>query len=171
MMDPLVVGPVAGALIALAGVAFATYLQYLSERRQRTQKTDELFFQALVFLGGGSQERNVGISAIKLFWADTRHKDLVISLLIGSAIYLISESKQKDAAHELYNLQRIMELLKAVETRNLSKSVRKDYAALQSTLTQKIASNLNPTQQGGLFVETKDLVNWQSDVTALLKEV
>jgi hypothetical protein len=51
MMDPLVVGPVSGALIALAGVAFATYLQYLSERRQRTQKTDELFFQALVFLG------------------------------------------------------------------------------------------------------------------------
>jgi hypothetical protein len=91
--------------------------------------------------------------------------------LIGSAIYLISESKQKDAAHELYNLQRIMELLKAVEPRNLSKSVRKDYAALQNTLTQKIASNLNPAQQGGLFVGTKDLVNWQSDVTALLKEV
>ncbi len=70
MMDPLIVGPVASALVALAGLAFATLVQISSDRRQRMQRTDELFLRALDFLGGGSQKRNLGISAIELYWAD-----------------------------------------------------------------------------------------------------
>jgi|GEM_PF-2637647 len=175
-MDPLIVGPVASALVALAGLAFATIVQISSDRRQRMQRTDELFLKALDFLGGGSQKRNLGISAIELYWADTRHKALVISLLIGSAIYLLSESEQKDAAHEQYNLRRMMRLITAVEPGNLSESLRGDYEVLQKVLEQKIESIGSARRQGGekekasgLFVESADLEKWKSDVTALLK--
>jgi hypothetical protein len=176
MMDPLVAGPVAGALVALAGLAFATIVQISSDRRQRMQKTDELFLKALDFLGGGSQKRNLGISAIELYWADTRHKALVISLLIGSVIYLLSESGQKDAAHELYNLHRMMRLITAVGPENLSESLRGDYEALQKVLAQKIKSNGSASQQmekgkkaSGLFVKTDELEKWECDITVSLK--
>jgi hypothetical protein len=141
MMDPLIVGPVASALVALAGLAFATIVQISSDRRQRMQRTDELFLRAMDFLGGGSQKRNLGISAIELYWADTRHKALVISLLIGSAIYLLSESEQKDAANEQYNLHRMMRLITAVRPGNLGESLRGDYEALQRVLEQKIIAS------------------------------
>ncbi len=161
-MDPLVVGPV-----ALAGLAFATIVQISIDRRQRMQKTDELFLKALDFLGGGSQERNLGISAIELYWTDTRHKALCISLLIGSVIYLLSESKHKDAAHEQYNLRRMMRLITAEGPGNLGESLRGDYEALQKVLKQKIKSNGSASQQGeeeekasGLFVKTDDLKQW-----------
>ena len=177
MMDPLIVGPVAGAFVALAGLVFATIVQISSDRRQRMQKTDELFLKALDFLGGGSQKRNLGISAIELYWADTRHKALVISLLIGSVIYLLSESEQKDAAHEQYNLRRMMRLITAVGPGNLRESLRGDYEALQEVLERKIKSNASASQQeeeeekaSGLFVKTTDLERWKSAITASLKE-
>ncbi len=176
-MDPFVVGSAAGALIALAGVALTSFVRYRSERQQRMQKTDELFLKALDFLGGGSQKRNLGLSAIELYWADTRHKDLVISLLIGSAIYLMSESEQKDKAHEQYNLYRMMRLITAAGPGNLSESLRGDYKALQEVLEQKIKSNASASQQveeeekaSGLFVKTDDLEKWKRDITASLKE-
>jgi hypothetical protein len=98
MMDPLVVGPVASALVALAGLAFATIVQMSIDRRQRIQKSDELFLKALDFLGGGSQKRNLGISAIERYWADTRHK--VSFIRIKTLFLRKSGSRVGIAAHQ-----------------------------------------------------------------------
>jgi hypothetical protein len=82
------------------------------EEWQQKKKADELFLTALEFLGGGTQKRNLGIAAIRLYWKEyPQHRLLCLEFLIGSAIYLLAESDQKDAAHEVYNLKRIMNLI------------------------------------------------------------
>ncbi len=84
---------------------------FVAAEFRRRQKADELYFQALNFLGGGTQLRNLGFSAIELYWTNRRHRDVSALLLVGAAIYLLTESKQTTAKHEQYNLDRIMALL------------------------------------------------------------
>jgi hypothetical protein len=76
------------------------------------QKAHKLFPTSLVHSGGGSQERNLGISALEFYWKDyASEKQLIVPVLVGAAIYLLTESQQGDAQHERYNLKRIMRLL------------------------------------------------------------
>src|SRR5262249_11440003 len=98
------VGLVVAALIGLIGAFLGTLIN-------RAQRTDELFFKALDVLGGGSQVRNLGISAIEPYLKRRRHRPLCVSLLAGSAIYLLLASGQGEKEHKLYNLDRIMDLL------------------------------------------------------------
>src|ERR1700741_4642535 len=95
-------------------------LGLLTATLQFRQKREELFLKALDWLGGGSQNRNVGISAVELYlagdsrWAEltgNRFRDVAVALLTGSAIYLISGSERKDSAIEVHNLERIIVLL------------------------------------------------------------
>ena len=102
------IAAILGAIIGLIGGFMVAGMNY-------RQKADELFFKSLDFLKGGSQERNLGISAIELYWSKRRHRGVCVSLLSGSAIYLLRQSRQKDAAHELNNLDRIMNLLLGVK--------------------------------------------------------
>jgi hypothetical protein len=106
LIDPLsdVIGTLIGALIALIGT-------WVGTRNSSRHREHELFIQSLALLTGGSQTRNVGISAIGLFLEDERYYYRSRSALIGSAIYLLVESGQGDKRHELYNLSRIMDLL------------------------------------------------------------
>src|SRR5215471_3683243 len=99
MSDPI--ATVIGAFIGFVGGMVTARVTYV-------QKSDELFFKALDFLGGGSQKRNLGIAAIELYWSNKRHRPVCVSLFIGSAIYLLIQSDQDNAAHELHNLDRIM---------------------------------------------------------------
>ena len=55
----------------------------------------------------------MGIAAIGLFLEHERYHYRAMSALIGSAIYLLAESGQRDRRHELYNLSRIMDVLLA----------------------------------------------------------
>jgi hypothetical protein len=71
-----------GALIGFVGGLVAARAAY-------QQKADELFFKALDFLGGGSQKRNLSVAAIELYWSNKRHRPVSVSLLIGSALYLL----------------------------------------------------------------------------------
>lgn len=81
------------------------------------QKADELFLAGLQYLEGGSQKRNLGIAALELSWSSRRHRAVIARLLVGVALYLLSESKQRDAAHEIENLGSIMRLLTSAEGR------------------------------------------------------
>ena len=127
------------------------------------QKNDELFFKALDFLrDGGSQNRNLGISAIELYWSQNRwmdwipnrRKSVCVSLLSGTAIYLLRESKQKDAAHELNNLDRIMSLLLSNE--KIKKSQNLSYENLQKALVEALKESEKDGNKGeGLFIEKK----------------
>jgi hypothetical protein len=102
-MDPAAAGIIAAA-IALIGVLTATHIG-------QKQKTDELFLNALNFLDGGSQKRNLGISAVELYWNNQKHRAAAIKLLVGSAVYLLTESDNIAKQHEQFNLERIINLL------------------------------------------------------------
>jgi hypothetical protein len=126
------------------------------------QKSDELFFKALDFLGGGSQKRNLGIAAIELYWSNKRHRPVSVSLLIGSAIYLLSESKQEDASHELHNLDRIMDRLLRLE------SFRVSSTAQYRRLLDAVQSAKLPNRVSGLDVPAEQLVGWEFKLREML---
>ncbi|MEQ1764260.1 MAG: hypothetical protein ABL984_14105 [Pyrinomonadaceae bacterium] len=145
------VGTFAGFVGGLV-VARATY----------RQKSDELFFKALDFLGGGSQKRNLGIAAIELYWSNRRHRPVSVSLLIGSALYLLSESKQDDASHELHNLERIMTHLLRRESRAATSS--KQYERLLAALE----TAQKPGRTTGLAIPAPQLSEWKETVQLLV---
>jgi hypothetical protein len=149
---------VATLLGALAG----GLVGFITAKMQFQQKSDELLLIALEHLGGGSQERNVGISAIELYWNNSRHKDVCLSLLIGSAIYLLRDSKQDDKDIELYNLERIMTFISDQEY--LNKSLVMDYKYLLDAVEQA----KNPKSEKSLKVKPEDQSKWQKSLTRII---
>ena len=149
------IATVLGALIGFIGglvVARATY----------QQKSDELFFKALDFLGGGAQKRNLGIAAIELYWSNKRHRPVSVSLLIGSALYLLLQSGQEDAAHELHNLDRIMTHLLRKESRSFTS--RAQYERLLAAVREA----RKPNRTTGLTVPDSQLAAWESELSSLI---
>jgi hypothetical protein len=135
---------IAAGTLGLMGGFLATSIQY-------KQRNDELFFKALDFLSGGSQNRNLGIAAIELSLKNKKHKALCVSLLIGSAIYLLRESKQKDAAHELNNLDRIMALLlkeKPIKRSRNNKLIWENYKELNKVVCEVRIQKPGNTEPG-----------------------
>jgi hypothetical protein len=103
-----VIGAFIGSLATLLGVVATIVIQRIALR----QKAHEIYLTSLEHLGGGSQERNLGISALEFYWKDYASEvQLIVPVLVGAAIYLLTESKQGKAQHERYNLKRIMNLL------------------------------------------------------------
>ena len=140
-----------GALIGFVGGLVAARAAY-------QQKADELFFKALDFLGGGSQKRNLSVAAIELYWSNKRHRPVSVSLLIGSALYLLAESKQEDAAHELHNLDRIMTHLMRRESRDATS--RRQY----ERLLEAVKAARKPGRATGLQVSEAQLAAWEKEI-------
>jgi hypothetical protein len=134
------------ALIALFGTLLGFAIGTITTAINYRQKQDELFFGALQFLRGGSQNRNLGVAAIQLYWDRHRHRSLCVALLSGSAIYLLLASKQGTAAHEINNLNRIMDIL--LNNKNLTKDQKPHYEALLDAIIRK----QSPEHSGGLTV-------------------
>jgi hypothetical protein len=145
---------IVGALVGFLGGLVVARSAY-------QQKSEELFFKALDFLGGGSQKRNLGVAAIELYWTNKRHRPVSVSLLIGSALYLLLESKQQDAAHELHNLERIMKILQRKEARLASS--RTQYELLNAAVNTALIPK--PT---GVTVPSVTLNAWSSALTSLM---
>ncbi|CAM5539900.1 hypothetical protein SAFG77S_06355 [Streptomyces afghaniensis] len=145
----------------LIGAAVGAVFGFAASELNRRQKVDELFFAALNFLGGGSQRRNLGISAIELYWKGKRHQKLCTSLLTGSAIYLLRQSSQRTAAHEAFNLHRIMELLLQ---RPPSHDSRLSYKSLLKSVQEKRAG-----KQGGVEVADAELAKWEDKLKETLR--
>jgi len=125
------------------------------------QKADELFLAGLQYLEGGSQKRNLGIAAMELSWSSRRHRRVIVPLLVGVASYLLLESGQKDAAHELENLRRVMKLLTGREGRRRLGDEGK--AALLDALKRK---KKHPETEPGLWVTAQQLDDWIKRVEA-----
>lgn len=150
------VAAVIGAVIGLVGGFVVAGMSY-------RQKADELFFKALDYLGGGSQKRNLGISAIELYWGKLRHRDVCVSLLCGSAIYLLRQSKQGKAAHELNNLDRIMNML--LTNKRINELQKLGYRNLRNAIEDAI--NVAPSRTAdsrGLNVDLKKLNHWKTEL-------
>jgi hypothetical protein len=139
---------------------------------QYRMMSDELFYKALDFLEGGSQRRNLGIAAIELSWNKRRFRPISTALLIGSALYLLLESKQEQAAHETYNLDRIMKRLLHADTYKFS--TQAEYKLLQNALEKaKQAaigrqSGTSPSASRGLILSTEMLQEWEDLLATIL---
>lgn len=161
MTEPIaiIIGAVIGAVIG----SLSALVTYKAEKRKRA---DTLFSSALEYLGGGSQRRNLGIAAVSLYWQEfPEYKQLCAEMLLGAAIYLLSESKQEDAPHEVYNLYRIMALLKANKP---DWENRKPYKELQVVIDNRISKGeLKPKR--GLWVDKSYLEAWRDDLEALMR--
>jgi hypothetical protein len=150
-------GTVIAALIAFLGGLWAANLTY-------QQKGDELFFKALDFLGGGSQRRNLGISAIELYWNSKRHRPICVSLLVGSALYLLLESKNQEKIHEINNLLRMMDLL--LFKNSISGDAQfKQYLLLKNAVEKSKLSTLST----GLAITTSQRDDWLSRLEEVLR--
>jgi hypothetical protein len=155
------VSAVIGAIIGLVGGSLVAGMNY-------RQKGDELFFKALDYLGGGSQNRNLGISAIELYWGKRRHRNVCVSLLCGSAIYLLRQSKQDKAAHELNNLDRIMSLL--LTNKRINESQKISYRNLRKSVEDAINDAPKRTADSrGLNVDLKTLDDWKTKLNSIVR--
>jgi len=162
---------IAAVIAGLVAAGGTLLVQILSAK----QKKDELLLIALQHLSGGSQERNVGLSAIELsLGKNEKRNKLCISLLVGSAIYLLSESKQEDSTHEIYNLRRIVNFLSEQrQIINNDEFLKKSFEHLieeirnsEKTVDEKMKSKKlkeageKYTKYKGLWVEKKQLEVW-----------
>ena len=148
----------AGATVIAALIGFIGGL--VAARYTFRQKADELFLSGLQYLGGGSQERNLGIAALDLAWESKRHRKHIAPLLVGSAVYLLLESKQDDAAHEIHNLRRLFELL--VAAKSSSSLGSEDKQELLKAIDRKLNSGAD--KRPGLLLAESDLRAWQKQL-------
>ncbi len=137
-------------------------------------KSDELFYKALDFLDGGTQRRNLGIAAIELSWNKRRFRPISTALLIGSALYLLLESEQKQAAHEVHNLHRIMKRLLHADAYKVG--TQAEYEQLQAAL-QKARQAAEARESGtgttlgvsrGLTLSKEELLEWENVLARML---
>ena len=149
--------PTATVLAALVGFIGGL----IAARSVYQQKSDELFFKALDYLGGGTQRRNLGIAAIELYWANKRHRPVSVSLLIGAALYLLIGVKRKDTAHEIHNLKRIMSHLKREDARASGSQSQYEQLLKAVVLAQQ------PNRSTGLVIDSEELEGWQKALEAL----
>jgi hypothetical protein len=119
------------------------------------QKADELFLVGLQYLEGGTQKRNLGIAALQLSWGSRRHRRVIAQLLVGVATYLLLESKQEDAVHEVQNLRAIQRLLTSTKGRTYLNPKDKG-ALLDALLSRRGESNRSP----GLWVSEDEINEW-----------
>lgn len=146
----------------------------LVQRYVIRQKAHELFLTSLEHLGGGSQERNLGISAIEFYWKDYKNEaKLIVPLLVGAAIYLLNESKQGDSAHERYNLKRIMSLLLKKYELDTSASIDSPmmecFCDLHKALSEwdpnpRIITEKGKTVTRGLCIEKELVDKWKNNL-------
>jgi hypothetical protein len=156
--EAVILGAIIGGLSGLfVAVISAIFTKKIAERK----RADDLLSVALEYMGGGRQRRNLGIAAISLYWRFfPQNIQLCAEMLIGSAIYLLTESEGKDKAHEKYNLLRIMYLLNEMKGRvdNLE-----SYKTLLKQLDNRIV-NYEPEPKRGLWVSEDELKSWKSNI-------
>jgi len=155
------------ALFALSPSLLGYFIGMFTTRLNYKQKQDELFFKALDFLRRGSQNRNLGISAIQLYWEGRRHRTLCVSLLVGSAIYLLLASEQGSAPHEVNNLNRIMDML--LTNKHTSTAQKSQYEALRDALTTK--QKQNQSHPTGLDVPPELITKWLKDCQTVISKL
>ena len=167
-MDQPTASIIAAGIAGLVGILVGI----VAAGAQYRMKSDELFYKALDFLDGGSQRRNLGIAAIELSWNKRRFRPISTALLIGSALYLLLESKQEQAVHEAYNLGRIMERLLHADTYKFS--TQAEYKLLQDALekakqaAKARESGTPPGASRGLTLSTKELQAWEDSLATIL---
>lgn len=147
-----------GIVGGIGGMLIQRYWQRQDERAARiTAERDRLQFhvlESLKWFAGKTQKRSIGISVIEgNIDQFPKLRPTWSALLTNQAVYLLTESHQKDAAHEISNLDRIMMLL--------LKSGISDEQRL--ALIDAIMLN---REGKGLRLDSKKLETWESKLVA-----
>jgi hypothetical protein len=105
---------VSGVLVG-AGIAGGLSLRQatLAARERQQVRREQNYIAAFQYFDGKTQRRSVGISIIAASWREMPELlPMFVPLLVHQAIYLITQSREKeDAALEYRNLDRIIDLL------------------------------------------------------------
>jgi hypothetical protein len=153
----IIVGALVGALFGIIGALIGAFLTYRAKERGRA---DALLSRALEFMGGGTQRRNLGIAAISLYSKQfPEQSQLCAEMLVGAAIYLLSQSKQEDASHEIFNLHRIFDLLFEIEPK-LEKKKSDAYQRLRDAVSKRL-DHYESKPKIGLWLQKSELKNWR----------
>lgn len=160
-LAPSAVLGLAGAFGAALGTIIQRYWQK-ADARVAAIETDRLkirdyLYDSLKWFDGGTQRRSIGISVIEASWASLQEfRGTWIAVLANQAIFLLEESGQKDAAHEVANLDRMMELL----IRHKGYLRGTDRGLILSALQYNHGSNKGK----GLWLDKNKVAAWQARV-------
>jgi hypothetical protein len=81
----------------------------------RTQLAADMTSRGLGFFAGGSQERSVGIAALRIVEHDVgawlRYRDAIASLFYAQLVYLFAHGRNRWESHEIANMVSIMHWL------------------------------------------------------------
>jgi len=108
ILTSAVVGATIGAIASITGFL----IQVRLERRQRL---GELVVIALEHFGGGSQNRSVGIAALRALRGDKRlwaqYRITAACLFVSQLRYLLAHGGNRWESHEIRNIEDMMSLL------------------------------------------------------------
>ncbi|MDQ6900106.1 MAG: hypothetical protein M3072_11460 [Candidatus Dormibacteraeota bacterium] len=153
---------------SVAGIVSILLAVFGIVERQSTRREDHVV-QALAYFGGHSQPRNIGISVIEGFCTLTPAlQDLFIPLLVNQTMFLLAESGQHDAPHEVDNLERIVGLLIDAATPrqhfmpNYERLLKVMNERYQQTIAQRpaAAGGGDGSKHKGLEVDAATLQQW-----------
>jgi hypothetical protein len=130
------VGAVVGGV--LTGV-FSLCQGRLAAREREQARREQNLMAAFQYFDKGSQRRSIGISIIEANRGMMPEQlPMFIPVLVNQAVYLLTESGQVDAEHELRNLQRIMGLLGYARSREGAQQFAERYDDLASILKKRL---------------------------------
>lgn len=154
----------AGTIVALifGGLGWVLAVIQTIQRHQEVRANQLL--DALGYLTGKTQARNVGIAILQGLAPRSRQfRGAVVPLLANQAIYLLEESGEGSKAHEVENLRRIMNLATGLSTGKdfvgrpyASESIRSSLRELRHSVDRK----LDGRTAAGLTVDTDQLQAW-----------
>lgn len=159
-IEPSTIFGVLGILGGLAGVLVQRYWYRLDEQRKNElairERLQAHVFDSLKWFEGHTQKRNIGIAVIEANWNKFEEMQPTWrAILTNQAVYLLAESGQSDASHELANLERIMTLLIRTIDR-LSNEQKED-------IKQAIANNRDKNK-GLRGIKSELITIWDSNL-------
>ena len=131
----------------------------LQQKWQQIRDRQSHLYNSLHWFEGNTQKRSLGIAVIEANWksAKSLHRTWT-AVLTNQAIYLLSQSGEGDATHEIANLKRIMNLLLL----HKDQSSVLEYKLLFKELSKKI--DRGGKSPGLILVGDKDLERWHADL-------
>lgn len=131
----------------------------LQQKWQLARDRQGHLYNSLHWFEGDTQKRSLGIAVIEANWesAKSLHRTWT-AVLTNQALYLLSQSGQEEATHEIANLKRIMNLLLL----HKEKSSVLEYKLLIKELSKKI--DQGGKSPGLILVNDNDLQRWFSDL-------
>jgi hypothetical protein len=115
----------------------------------------DILYESLRWFEGESQKRSIGISVVDASWdVFPEFRPIWLAVLANQAVYLLIVSEQKDKAHEIMNLARIMRML-------VEQKANLDLVALEAVL-EALKKRIEKTATSGLWVKDQDLMDWQN---------